>query len=402
MASFHFKAVGADGRVRAGTLAAASEKLVAAELRRQGLTPVYVGSQPSGRFALRLPSRGGGRRKDVLLFTQELSTLLNAGVPVDRALSIAGELTEKADFRLVVQDVIRILKGGRSLADSLAGHPEYFSELYVNMVRAGEASGSLAAVFERLAEFEQTRDDLRNYIISSMIYPALLTLVGLGSILVLMYFVVPRFAAVFEQSRMQMPLPTKMLIETSRFVQAYGWIAILGVILGIAALRTYIRTAPGRLWWDSFRLRVPLLGEALRKAETARFASAMSTLVANSVPLVQAIGIAGAILNNRRIAGSLASVAQGVKRGEGISGPLRRTGEFPPLAGHLLTVGEETGRLDHMFARMAEIYENDTRAAIKRFTSLFEPLVILVMGVIVGILILSILLAITSINEVAV
>lgn len=402
MASFHFRAVGADGRVRAGTLAAASEKIVAAELRRQGLTPVYVGSRPSGRFAMRLPSLGGGRRKNVLLFTQELSTLLNAGVPVDRALSIAGELTEKADFRLVVQDVIRILKGGRSLADSLAGHPEYFSELYVNMVRAGEASGSLAAVFERLAEFEQTRDDLRNYIISSMIYPALLTLVGLGSILVLMYFVVPRFAAVFEQSRMQMPLPTKMLIETSRFVQAYGWIAILAVILGIAALRTYIHTAPGRLWWDSFRLRIPLLGDALRKAETARFASAMSTLVANSVPLVQAIGIAGAILNNRRIAGSLASVAQGVKRGEGISGPLRRTGEFPPLAGHLLTVGEETGRLDHMFARMAEIYENDTRASIKRFTSLFEPLVILVMGVIVGILILSILLAITSINEVAV
>ncbi len=402
MASFHFRAVTADGRVRTGTFTAVSEMAAAAELRRQGLTPVYVGAEPARTLALKMPSLGSGRRKDVLLFTQELSTLLNAGVPLDRALSITSELTEKPAFRLVVQDVIRVLKGGKSLADSLAGHPEYFSELYINMVRAGEASGSLAGVFERLAEFERTRDDLRNYIISSMIYPALLALVGVGSILVLMYFVVPRFAAVFEESRIEMPLPTKMLIHTSRFVQAYGWMAILGAIAAIMALRIYIRTAAGRLWWDSFRLRVPLLGEAVRKAETARFASAMATLVANSVPLVQSIGIAGAILNNRRMAGSLASVAQGVKRGEGISAPLRRTGEFPPLAGHLLTVGEETGRLDQMFARMAEIYENDTRAAIRRFTSLFEPLVILVMGVIVGVLILSILLAITSINEVAV
>ncbi|MCW5981461.1 MAG: type II secretion system F family protein [Bryobacteraceae bacterium] len=401
MTSFYFRAVASDGRLRTGNLTAPTEKSVALELRKQGLTPVYVGPPPGG-FSLKLPSFSGGKRRDVLLFTQELSTLLNAGVPVDRALTITSELTEKPEFRSVVMDVVRVLKGGKSLADSLAGHPEHFSDLYINMVRAGEASGSLAPVFERLTDFERTRDDLRSYIVSSMIYPALLCLVGLASILVLMYFVVPRFAAVFEQSRMAMPLPTKIMLETSRLVRAYGWIAITGVLLGLAALRAYIRTKPGRWWWDNFRLKIPLLGDALRKAETARFASAMSTLVANSVPLVQSIGISGAILNNRRMAASLEAVAQGVKRGEGISAPLRRTGQFPPLAGHLLTVGEETGRLDHMFARMAEIYETDTRAAIKRFTSLFEPLVILVMGVMVGILILSMLLAITSINEVAV
>jgi len=402
MASFYFKAVAADGKLRTGTLAGPDEKAVASELRRQGLTPVYVGRPRAGGLSFKLPSFGGARRKDVLLFTRELSTLLNAGVPVDRALSIARELTERDAFRSVLQEVIRTLKGGKSLADSLAGHPEYFSELYINMVRAGEASGSLAAVFERLAEFEETRDDLRNYIISSMVYPALLTLVGFGSIIVLMYFVVPRFAAVFEQSRMEMPLPTKMLLEASAFLRAYGWVGIVALLGAVLGLRSYIQTEKGRLWWDGFRLRIPLLGDALRKAETARFASAMSTLVANSVPLVQSIGIAGAILNNRKIASCLDSVAQGVKRGEGISAPLKRTGEFPPLAGHLLTVGEETGRLDEMFAQMAQIYEKDTRAAIKRFTSLFEPLVILVMGVLVGILILSMLLAITSINEVAV
>jgi general secretion pathway protein F len=192
------------------------------------------------------------------------------------------------------------------------------------------------------------------------------------------------------------------MLETSRFVQTYGWIGLAAIAAVAAFLHFYTRTARGRLWWDSFRLRIPLLGDALRKAETSRFASAMSTLVANSVPLVQSISIAGAILGNRRIAACLDNVAQGVKRGEGISAPLRRTGEFPPLAGHLLAVGEETGRLDQMFARMAAIYEADTRAAIKRFTSLFEPLVILVMGVMIGALILSMLLAITSINEVAV
>ncbi len=401
--TFHFRAIATDGKVRTGTLTAPSEKAVASELRKQGLTTVYVGTRSDGGISVKLPSLGGGaRRKDVLLFTKELSTLLNAGVPVDRALSITNDLVERPAFQSVVQDVIRVLKGGKSLADSLAGHPAYFSDLYVNMVRAGEASGSLSAVFERLVEFEETRDELRNYMVSAMVYPVLLTLVGLGSILVLMYFVVPRFAAVFEETRMEMPLPTKIMLETSNFVQAWGWVGILTVVAALAALQFYTRSAEGRLWWDSFKLKIPLLGDALRKAETARFAASMGTLVANSVPLVQSLGIAGAILNNKRIAGCLESVSQGVKRGEGIAGPLRKTGEFPALAGHLLSVGEETGRLDQMFHQMAEIYEADTRAAIKRFTSLFEPLVILVMGVMVGALILSMLLAITSINEVAV
>jgi general secretion pathway protein F len=193
-----------------------------------------------------------------------------------------------------------------------------------------------------------------------------------------------------------------IMLQASKVVTAYWWMAALGLAVFLLGMRTYIRTAAGRLWWDSSRLRVPLLGDALRKAETARFGRAMATLVAASVPLVQSIGISAAILNNKKIAAALESVSLGVKRGEGIAAPIRRAAVFPPLAGHLLMVGEETGRLDHMFARMAEIYETDTRAAIKRFTSLFEPLVILVMGVLVGALILSMLLAITSINEVAV
>ncbi len=400
---FFFRAVASDGKARTGTLTAENDKLVASELRRQGLIPVYIGLEKKrGGIEIKLPSFGGGRRKDVLFFTQELATLLNAGVPLDRALSIVAQLTTRGDFRTVVLDVMRILKGGKSLADSLATRPSHFSDLYVNMVRAGEASGSLAQIFERLAEFERTRDDLRGYIVSSLIYPCLLTLVGLGSIFVLLNFVVPRFALIFSDPRMKIPTPTLLLLEVSAMVQAYWLPAALTLLLAIVLFQVYIRTQAGRLWWDSIRLRMPLLGDALRKAETARFARAMGTLVAASVPLVQSIGIARGILNNRRMAGTLEQVAQGVKRGEGIAGPLAKAGEFPPLAGHLLSVGEETGHLDAMFNRMADIYDGETRTAIRRFTALFEPLIILVMGLVVGSLIMSLMLAITSINDIAI
>ena len=400
--TYFFRAVASDGKPRTGTLAAENDKVVAAELRRQGLTPVYVGleNQKSG-FEFKMPSFGGGRRKDVLFFTQEMGTLLNAGVPLDRALSITGELTTRPDFRTVVLDTMRILKGGKSLADSLAAHPLYFSELYVNMVRAGEASGSLSKIFDRLGEFERTRDDLRGYIVSSMMYPGLLSLVGMGSIFLLLNFVVPRFAQIFSDPRMKIPTPTLIMIEASKLIQTWWLPAAIVLTASLVGFRFYVQTEKGRLWWDAFRLKIPLLGDALRKAETSRFARAMGTLIASSVPLVQAIGISRGILNNRRIAGTLEAVIQGVKRGEGLATPLMRSGEFPPLAGHLLTVGEETGNLDAMFHRMADIYENETRTAIRRFTSLFEPLIILVMGVVIGSLILSLMLAITSINDVA-
>jgi general secretion pathway protein F len=270
------------------------------------------------------------------------------------------------------------------------------------MVRAGEASGALTAIFDRLAEFERSRDDLRNYIVSSMVYPALLVVVGLSSIVLLLMFVVPRFATIFENSTMQPPLPMHIMMEASRILRTYWWIGAAAILAIAVIWKTYTTSPAGRAAWDKLRLRIPLLGDALLKAETSRFARAMATLVSNSVPLVQSIGIAAATLHNRTIAAAMNVVAQGVKRGEGIATPMRKVGVFPPLASHLLTVGEETGRLDQMFARMADVYENDTRASIRRFTSLFEPMVILVMGIIVGALILSMLLAITSINNVAV
>jgi general secretion pathway protein F len=400
-ATFHYRAIAADGKIRTGIITAEDGKVVARELIRQGLTPVYVGSGEKQSAALKLPSFGSGRR-DVLFFTQELSTLLNSGVPLDRALSITSELTTRAQFRTVVLDILRSIKGGKSLADALALHPAYYSDLYINMVRAGEASGSLGQIFERLSEFERSRDELRSYIVSSMIYPALLACVGTGSIFVILNFVVPRFATIFDDSRMKIPLPTLIMLQASHIVHDWWWLVALTLTAAIVGFRLYIATPAGRLWWDDSRLKIPMLGDALRKAETSRFARAMATLVGNTVPLVQSLQISAGILYNTRMANSLKDVAQGVKRGEGIAQPLARTKMFPPLASHLLTVGEETGKLDLMFARMADIYEEETRASIKRFTAIFEPLVILIMGIVVGALILSMLIAITSINDVAI
>ncbi len=262
-ATFHYRAVAADGKPRTGTLAAESSTLAARELRRQGLTPVYVGAEKKSGFELKLPDFSSSRR-DVLFFTQELSTLLNSGGPLDRALGITTELTAKPSFRAIVSDVLRGIKGGKSLADALATHPTHFSDLFVNMVRAGEASGSLGQIFDRLSGFERSRDELRGYIISSLIYPALLALVGAGSIFVLLDFVVPRFAGIFDDGRMKIPLPTLIMLQASKIVQDWGWVVALALIAAAAAFRLYTRTATGRLWWDGTRLRIPILGDALR------------------------------------------------------------------------------------------------------------------------------------------
>lgn len=400
MATFHYKALAADGRTRLGTLTVDDDRAVARELRKQGLTPVFIGTEQQGGFSLSIPSFGRrAKASDLLHFTEEIATLLNAGVTLDRSLEITAELTERPQFKAVVQALQRTLRGGKSFADTLAAEPDVFSELYVSMVRAGEVSGSLSIVMDRLADFERERDELRGYIVSSLTYPALLVFVGSGSIFVLLRYVIPRFAEAFTESNIVMPLPMQILLTISEVVQSYGWIAICLLIAAAFGVRHWTRSDEGRLTWDRFKLRIPLLGQVLLKADTARFARAMGTLVANSVPLVQALSITKGVLSNRLLSGALDFVAKGVKRGEGVALPLKKTEMFPALAGHLLTVGEETGRLDEMFNRMADIYEKDTKEAVKRFTALFEPAVILVMGVIVGAMILSVMLAITSVNQ---
>jgi Type II secretory pathway, component PulF len=234
-----------------------------------------------------------------------------------------------------------------------------------------------------------------------MTYPALLLMVGFGSVLVLLNFVVPRFASVFEESHMKIPLPTQMMLDASKFVQAYWLPAAIALVCFIAAFRTYVKTASGQMWWDTMISACPA-GRRGAQGGNSSFRASHVHAGCQQRPAGAVDRISAAILNNKKMAGALEGVSLGVKRGEGIAAPLRRSSAFPALAGHLLSVGEETGRLDQMFSRMADIYESDTKTAIRRFTSLFEPLVILVMGIMVGGLILSMLLAITSINDVVV
>ncbi len=419
MATFHYKALTGAGQIQQGVREAASEKAVARDLQSMGLIPVYIGASAAssttpnwlaGLFGEEQKSSGqslwtslAARRVsggDRLLFTQELATMLNAGVPLDRALAICSELTESRALKEVVADILRQVRSGKSLADAMEAQGKVFSKLYVNMVRAGQASGTLHLVLQRLAELEASAAEWRGQLISSLIYPALLTLVAIGSIVVLMNFVIPRFAQVFESTGLPMPLPTYVLLRAGELLQSYGWILLIAIVAAVFLFRRAIRTSAGRERWDRFQLRVPLVGELLRKAETARFARTMSTLVANSVPLVQSLNIVKEMISNRIISRSLEGVSQGVKRGEGISAPVKKAGVFPPLAAHLLSIGEETGHLDEMFERLASIYENETKTAMRRLTALFEPVVILGMGLTVGVIVLSLLMAITSINDV--
>jgi general secretion pathway protein F len=419
VATFHYRAVTGAGELQEGVREGASEKAVAHELQSMGLVPVFVGPsagrEANGKQSWTAALFGGGRAvsqqggwlagrrvsaRDRLLFTQELSTLLNAGVPLDRALSICSELTESKAFREIISSVLRQVRSGKSLSEALEAQGKVFSKLYVNMVRAGQASGTLHLVLQRLAEFEASAAEWRANLISSLIYPALLTLVAIASILVLMEFVIPRFAQVFESTGLPIPLPTYLLLRAGQLLQSYGWILLAAIVAAVILFRRFIHTPHGRERWDSFQLRIPLLGELLRKAETARFARTMSTLVANSVPLVQSLSIVKEMISNRVMSSSLDDIALGVKRGEGIAAPVRKSGVFPALAAHLLSVGEETGRLDAMFERLASIYEDESRVAMRRLTALFEPMVILGMGLTVGVIVLSLLLAITSINDV--
>jgi len=402
MATFFYKAVAGSGSLVDGTMEGVSDKAVALKLQDMGLVPIHIGTKKSDE-ALKFDFRWGFKKtgaKDVLFFTQELSTLINAGLPLDRSLAICKQLSDKPKLQVLVEDILQGIKQGKTFADSLASHPETFSKLYINMVRAGEVSGSLPLVLDRLVEFQQSADELRSYLVSSLIYPALLSFVGGASIVILLNFVIPKFAQVFQDAGKALPLPTQILLTASEISKTYWWVVLLVLGLAIFAFKRFVATEKGRWTWDSFKLNVPLLGELLRKIELARISKTLGTLVRNSVPLVHSLSIVKEITSNGVISKSISEVAEGVKKGEGVAGPMEKSGVFPPLAIHLIQVGEETGRLDSMLLELAKVYDKEVRSAIKNLIALFEPVMILCMAFLVGIIVICMLLAIVSINDV--
>ena len=401
MGTYRYKAMNAQGSFSEGQVEAVDTRTVAYRLQSMGLIPVSI-EEPSVRRSSLLPRLDVQRvsKKDILFFTEELSTLVRAGLPLDRSLSITAELAAKPAMRIVINDVLKQIKGGKSLAEALAAHPKQFTRLYVNMIRAGEAGGVLDVILSRLVEFERSADELRSHLISALIYPCLLTGVGMTSIGILLYFVIPKFAGIFEEMNAAIPPATMAMLWLSKATQTYWWVVLGGLAVAVAVVRHWIRTPKGNRTWDIMRLKLPLLGSTLLKMEMARFARTLGTLLASAVPLIAGIRIVQDIANNKIIAEGISKIADGAKRGEGVARPMREAGVFPALAVHLVEVGEETGRLDTMLLQVADVYEKDVKTSIKALTSVFEPAIILVMGILVGTVVLSMLMAIFSINEI--
>jgi len=404
MPFFQYKAVTAEGRVVEGTLEAPDRQGAVARLEEQGQLPIKVFSgDDQGVFGsdLKLPwQRKRVPRGELLIFTQELSALLQAGLPLDRCLTILTDLTENAYLREIVGNLLKEIKGGKSLSEGLALYPQVFPKLYINMIRAGEISGALDSILSRVTEYLENAEELSSYLISSLIYPVILALVGSGSIIVMMTFVVPKFAAIFENAGAPIPLPMRILLAFSAVFTGYWWLLLLLGIIGAVSLRRSLKSESGRLNWDRRLLQLPLLGGLMRKLEVSRFSRTLGTLLRSAVPMLQSISIVREVVANTVILSSMDAIVSGVKKGDGLAKPIRDAKIFPPFAVHLLEVGEETGRLDDMLLQIAETYDRDLRNTTKRLIALFEPAMILVMGLIIGAMVVSMLYSIFSINDV--
>ena len=406
MLTYLYKATDSSGKVVNGSLEAEGEKGVVAELHNMGFIPMKIAlSKGSGKrldvdISKQISSFFKGvSGKDILAFTQDLSTLLESGLPVDRALSILIDASEKEKVKEVVGDILKTVQGGGYLSDAMAKHPKVFSKFYVNMVRAGEAGGVLESVLGRLGAFLESSQDLKDYIKSALVYPLFLVFVGGASIIILLTFVIPKFSIIFSDMGQAIPFTTRFLLGLSEVLRAYWWVILGGLGAIFFFLRRYLLTRAGRLRLDRSKLSLPIAGELVKKIEVARFARTLGTLTKSGVPILQALVLVKDIIGNRVIAKSMEGVYERVKEGDKLSKPLSDSGVFPSLAIQMITVGEETGRLDSMLLRVAENYEKMVRDTVKRFISLLEPAMILAMGLVVGFVVISMLMAIFSMNE---
>ncbi len=393
MGIFSYRATTLEGAIVEGVIEAVDEKDVAERLKNSGVIPISIASPKEGlgkRFVRR--SRG-----DILTFTTELSSLLGAGLPLDRSLNILSEITENSEMKNIIKSVLKSIREGSSFSDALQKNPRVFPKLYVNMIRAGEAGGVLDVVLDKLNEFLESARELKDHVFSAMIYPVILLLTGGASIVVLLTWVLPRFSVIFSEMHTQLPASTRLIIGFSGAVASYWWIFLACIAGGWVVFRNYIKSPQGRLQWDSFKLK--LMGDVIRKIETARFARTLGTLLRSGVPLLQALQNSKDIINNQVMASAIDSVSRGAKEGKGIAGPLAAVNILPPLALSMIKVGEETGQLDTMLLKVAVTYEKSLRVAIKRLVSFMEPALILGMGLIIGFIVMSMLMAIFSITN---
>ena len=341
---------------------------------------------------------GGISSQDLAICTRQLATLLGAGITLVESLTALTEQVELPRLKKILGVVKQKVNEGSSLADALAEHPKVFTNLYVNMIRAGESSGALDVVLVRLADFTEAQAQLKNKLIGAMLYPAIMIVVGIAIVGILFVVVIPKVTKIFDDMNVTLPWTTRSLIFASTFAQNYWYLILIGVPLMCYGAVRWVRTPRGRNWWDRTQLKAPIFGELIRMLAISRFAKTLATLLASGVPLLTAMDIVKNIVTNTLLSGVIENARDAIREGESIAAPLKRSGHFPPLVFHMIAIGEKSGQLEEMLQNISRSYDSQVEMRITAMTSLLEPIMIVTMGVGVAFIVFSILMPIMQLN----
>jgi type IV pilus assembly protein PilC len=367
-----------NGELKSATMEAPSREEVVAQLRRQRLSVVKVDEQKA---------KGGGgsiKMRDIVIFTRQFSTMINSGLPLVQALDILAKQSENKALQEVIRQTVFDVESGHTVADALGRHPKAFNDLYVNMVAAGEAGGILDTILMRLATFMEKNDALVRKVKGAMIYPGVIMSVAGIAIAVLLIFVIPVFEAMFASVNLELPLPTKIVVMMSQFLIGYWWAVIAGVAGAVVLLKRYNATSDGKLVIDRLLLRVPILGDVLRKSAVSRFTRTLGTLISSGVSILDGLEITAKTAGNRVISDAIMASRASIAGGDTIAAPLQKSKVFPPMVISMIAVGEQTGGLDEMLSKVADFYDEEVDAAVSNLLSMLEPIMIVFLGVVVG------------------
>jgi type IV pilus assembly protein PilC len=382
MPMFEYTARNTTGQIQKGQLDVPSKDEVGAYLRKNRLILVSVRETPK---AIKL-SFGQPRVKtrDIVIFTRQFATMINAGLPLVQSLGILAAQTENKTLAGVTRAVVYDVESGNTLADAFSKHPKAFTDLYVNMVAAGEAGGILDTILLRLATFLEKNDALVRKVKGAMVYPCVIICVAGVAIAVLLVFVIPTFQSMFASANMELPLPTRFVIGMSSFLIHFWWALLLGVGGVFFGIKRYYATAAGRLQIDTLLLKAPVLGDVIRKSAVSRFTRTLGTLVSSGVSILEGLEITAKTSGNQVVHNAVMASRQSIAGGETIAAPLERSAVFPPMVISMIAVGEQTGGLDEMLSKIADFYDEEVDVAVSALLSLMEPVMIVVLGVIVG------------------
>ena len=405
MPLFSYKVVNNQGVAEEGVRDAINEQALLLELQKQGLIPIRIQAAKDKTF-LGIKLKSAGLRlsqKEIALFTGELATLLESGLPLDRSLTILMQLTEEnLKLHKMVQEVLEKVKAGKSLADALESKVGLFSRFYLNMIRAGEMGGNLGSVLHRLADYLERSQELKSTVSTALIYPAILLLMSMASLFVMLTFVVPQFKEMFASAGKSLPVPTQIVMGAAEFLQSYWWVLLIIVLAAVQFMKMQLANPISKQAWDGRFLRMPLFGEILLNMEVANFSRTFGTLLGNGVSILNSLTVVKETVSNMVLIDMLDYTETQLKQGRTLSDALLQQQIFPKLAVQMIKMGEETGRLEEMLMRVATIYDKQLRVTIQRMLALLEPALIISLGLMIGGIIVSILLAILSVNDLAV